>query len=78
MAKIDIDVTVKYTASVSDVEVSDSFAELLAKFTHHTVEPCAKGDAEKVANWIADNINERDCYEYEAEIDDLYINGEPI
>jgi hypothetical protein len=78
MAKIDIDVTVKYTVSLSDVEVTGSFAKLLAKFIGSTIEPCtSSGDKAKVADWIADNISERDCCEYEAEIENLSIDGEP-
>lgn len=78
MAKIDIDVTVKYTVSLSDVEVNDEMAQSLVQFVHETIEPCESiGDKAKVADWIADHINERDCCKYEAEIEDLFIDGEP-
>lgn len=78
MAKVKIDVTVKYTVSLSDVEVNDEMAQLLVQFAHETIDTCeSSGEKAKVADWIADHINERDCCDYEAEIEDLYIDGEP-
>ena len=76
--KINIDVVVKYRVSLSEVEVSDDMAQLLVQYAHETINTDSYDKKElEVADWITNNIHEDDCCDYEAEIDDLYINGEP-
>ena len=79
MAKINIDVEVKYRVSLSDVEVDDKMAQLLVQYAHETVDTLCPSNSKQaiVADWISDNIHEQDCCDYEATIDDLYVDGEP-
>lgn len=78
MAKMKIDVEVVYRVSLSEVEIDDDMAQLFVNHNYETInmDTCDK-DETKVLDWITDHIHENDCYDYEATIEQLYINNEP-
>lgn len=78
MSKINISVEITYRVELSNVEVDDKMAQLFVQYCHEEIDPTMAKDGEaKVADWIANNIKEEDWCDYKAEIDDLYIDGEP-
>ena len=76
--KANIDVEVRYRVSLSEVEVDEKLAQLMVDFIRETI-TTDSADKRKLelVDWITNNIHEDDCCDYEAEITDLMINGEP-
>ena len=72
MTKIikNIDVTVKYTVGLQEVEVDDNVYEELMSAADETgaVDECKYPEA---MNWIRNNIEEGDCGHWECEIEDI-------
>lgn len=76
--KANIDVEVRYRVSLSEVEVDEKLAQLMVDFVRETITTDSADKRElELVDWITNNIYENDCCDYEAEITDLMINGEP-
>lgn len=76
MAKIEsLDVTVKYRVGLGGVTLPKKVLQQLedAELNGHTLDLNSR-DNEKyrdATEWLIDNIKERDCYEWQCEIDEL-------
>ena len=76
--KANIDVEVRYRVLLSEVEVDEKLAQLMVDFVRETITTDSADKRElELVDWITNNIYENDCCDYEAEITDLMINGEP-
>jgi hypothetical protein len=76
MKKIDdITVTVTYKVSLSDIKVSNTLFKQLENLYEYGLfdssERVIIHENSSAIDWITNNINEEDAYEWEYEIDDL-------
>lgn len=79
MAEINITVDVTYRVKLSNVEVKDDIAKVLAQYVQKTIyDDDVDIDKNKTIamEWIAEHIQEKDFCDYEATIEELTIDGE--
>ena len=72
-----ISVTVSYKVELSDLEMPDDvFEELVLASEKGIALDIHNLEYPKAANWICDNIEERDAYEWEVEIDNDLLSDD--
>lgn len=69
-------ITITYTVGLGDIKVPDNvYEELMEAYDNNdTIDPDLIKTLKSYSNandWIIDNIKERDCYNWECEIDNI-------
>jgi len=68
----DLRVTVKYSVGLGNVEMPEEAYKQLVEAADNgiAIDPCGMTYLE-AADWLGENIKERDCMDWECEVDDI-------
>lgn len=69
----DLTVEVKYRAGLGDVEVPQNVYDQLMEASDNgdVIDPSYYSKYSEAAEWLTDNIRERNCMDWECEIEDI-------
>lgn len=69
----DLTVEVKYRVGLGNVEVPDDVFEQLVEAADNwdRIDPTMMNKYVEAAEWLTENIRERDCMDWECEIEDI-------
>jgi len=74
MAKVNLNVTVKYTVNL-EVDMDMEQISCLSEYIGKTIDIFTPNSGEEyIAFWIADNVREDNSTEFEATIDDMIVD----
>ena len=73
MKKVDnIRVEVEYVVELSDFEIPQELFEEMEDLQGHTIYPSlAQTDCPEVLDWLSENIEEKDAFEWSYEIEEI-------
>ena len=69
----DLTISVKYRVGLGDVDMPQNVYDQLVEASENgdEIDPCDNRKYSDAAEWLSDNIKERDCMEWSAEVDDI-------